>query len=170
MTNKKFILHKPNTEHAAFVADSAVVIGEVILHKGSSVWFNAVLRADVSKIEIGEGSNIQDGCVCHVDFDKPIIIGKGVTVGHNATLHACKIKDNCLIGMGAVVLDDVEVGEESLVGAGAVVTPGTKIPPRSLVLGSPATIKRQLKDEEVEGIKYNGLVYVELAKEYKGGM
>jgi len=169
MTTKKFVLHKPNTEHAIFIADSAAVIGEVILHKDTSVWFNAVLRADVAKIEIGEGSNIQDGTVCHVDFEKPVIIGKGVTVGHNATLHACKIGDNSLIGMGAIVLDDAIIGEECLIGAGAVVTPGTMIPPRSLVVGSPAMVKRPLKDEEIEGIKYNGLVYVELAKEYKGG-
>jgi carbonic anhydrase/acetyltransferase-like protein (isoleucine patch superfamily) len=169
MTNKKFVLHRPSTEHAGFIADSAAIIGEVVLHKNTSVWFNAVLRADVAKIEIGEGSNIQDGCVCHVDFDKPVIIGRGVTVGHNATLHACKIGNDCLIGMGAIVLDGVEIGDECLVGAGAVVTPGTIIPPKSLVLGSPAIIKRHLKPEEIEGIKYNGLVYIELAKEYKGG-
>jgi len=168
MVNKKFVLHKPNTEHALFVAESASVVGEVILHKDTSVWYNAVLRGDVAKIEIGEGSNVQDGCVCHVDFDKPVIIGKGVTVGHNATLHACKIGDNCLVGMGAIILDDADVGEESLVGAGAVVIPRSKIPPRSLVLGSPAVVKRQLNEEEIEGIKYNGLVYVELAKEYGG--
>ena len=169
MINKKFVLHKPNTEHAAFVADSAAIIGDVILHKNTSVWFNAVLRADVAKIEIGEGSNIQDGCVCHVDFDEPLIIGSGVTVGHNATLHACKIGNDCLIGMGAIILDKVEIGDECLIGAGAVVTPGTKIPSNSLVLGSPAVVKRHLKPEEIEGIKYNGLVYIELAKEYKGG-
>jgi len=170
MINKKFVLHRPNTEHALFVADSAAIIGEVALHKNTSVWFNAVLRADVAKIEIGEGSNIQDGCVCHVDFDKPVIIGHGVTVGHNATLHACKIGNDCLIGMGAIVLDGAEIGDECLIGAGAVVTPGTIIPPKSLVLGSPAIVKRHLKPEEIEGIRYNGLVYIELAKEYKGGM
>jgi len=169
MINKKFVLHRPNTEHATFVADSAAVIGEVVLNKNTSIWFNAVLRADLAKIEVGEGSNIQDGTVCHVDLDKPVIIGKGVTVGHNATLHACKIGNDCLIGMGAIVLDGAEIGDECLVGAGAVVTPGTIIPPKSLVLGSPATIKRHLKPEEIEGIKYNGLMYVELAKEYKGG-
>ncbi|MFH1223166.1 MAG: gamma carbonic anhydrase family protein [Pseudomonadota bacterium] len=165
--DKKFVLHKPDTSHAIFVAESAAVVGEVVLHKNTSVWYNAVLRADVAKIEIGEGSNIQDGCVCHVDFDKPVVVGKGVTVGHNATLHACKIGDNSLIGMSAVVLDGAEVGEECLIGAGSVVTPGAKIPPRSLVVGIPGTVARKLKDEEVEGIKYNGLVYIELAKEYK---
>jgi len=169
MINKKFVLHKPNIEHAAFVADSTDIIGEVILHKNSSIWFKAVLRGDLAKIEIGDGSNIQDGCVCHVDPGKPVIVGKGVTVGHNATLHACKIGNDCLIGMGAIILDDAEIGDECLIGAGAVVTPGTKIPPQSLVLGAPATIKRTLKPEEIEGIKYNALVYVELAKEYKGG-
>jgi len=168
MINKKFVLHKPNTEHALFVAETASIVGEVILHKDTSVWYNAVLRADVAKIEIGEGSNIQDGCVCHVDFDKPVIVGKNVTVGHNATLHGCKINDNSIVGMGAIILDDVEVGEGSLIAAGSVVTPGTKIPPKSFVLGTPGIVRRQLEDDEVEGLKYNSLVYIELAKEYGG--
>ncbi len=159
-------LKKPDVSEAAFVADSADLVGDVVLHKDASIWFNVVLRADLAKIEVGEGSNIQDGCVCHVDYDKPVIIGKGVTVGHNATLHACKIGDGALIGMGAIVLDGAEVGEYSLVGAGAVVTPGTKIPPQSMVLGSPATVKKVLSDEGVAAIKKNGEMYVELAKEY----
>ena len=160
-------LKKPDVSKAAFVAESADLIGDVVLHKDSSVWFNVVLRADIARIEVGEGSNIQDGCVCHGDYDKPVIIGKGVTVGHNATLHACKIGDGSLIGMGAIVLDGAEVGEYSLVGAGAVVTPGTKIPPQSMVLGSPATIKKVLSDEGVAAIKKSGEIYVELAREYE---
>lgn len=166
MLEKKPNVKKTIVPKECFVADSATLIGDVVLHKDSNIWFNAVLRADIAKIEIGEGSNVQDGCVCHVDYDKPVIIGKGVTIGHNATLHGCKIGNGSLIGMGAIVLDGVEIGEHSLVGAGAVVTPGTKIPAKSLVLGSPATVKRELKNEEIAGIKKNGEIYVELAKEY----
>jgi carbonic anhydrase/acetyltransferase-like protein (isoleucine patch superfamily) len=163
---KVFGNKKPETEKAIFVADSADLIGEVVLHKGANIWYGAVLRADIAKIEVGEGSNIQDGTVCHVDHDKPVIVGKGVTVGHNAILHGCRIGDNSLIGMGAVVLDGAEIGECSLVGAGAVVTSGVKVPPKSLVLGSPARVKRELLDEEINGIKNNASVYVELAKEH----
>ena len=168
---KVFGNKRPETEKAIFVADSADLIGNVVLHKDSSIWYGAVLRGDLAKIEIGEGSNIQDGTVCHTDGspDKPVILGKGVTVGHNATLHSCKIGDNSLIGMGAVVLDDVEIGECSLVGAGAVVTPGTKIPARSLVLGSPAKVKRELTEEDINAIKNNAAEYIKLAKAHKTG-
>ncbi len=168
MVEIKINTKRPDTSKAAFVAESADLMGDVILHEGSSVWYGVVLRADIQKIEIGEGSNVQDGTVCHVDHDKPVIIGKGVTVGHNATLHGCKIGDNSLIGMGAVVLDGAEVGENCLIGAGAVVTPGMKIPPRSMVLGAPASIKRELKEQELEAIKNNGKAYIELAKAHAG--
>ncbi|MEI6079859.1 MAG: gamma carbonic anhydrase family protein [bacterium] len=166
---KVFGNKRPETEKAIFVADSADLIGNVVLHKDSSIWYGAVLRADIAKIEIGEGSNVQDGTVCHVDYDKPVLIGKGVTVGHNATLHGCKIGDHSLIGMGSIVLDGSEIGECSLIGAGAVVTPGTKIPARSLVLGSPAKVKRELTEEEINAMKKNASIYVELGKEHKTG-
>lgn len=169
MIGKGISLQKPDTSLAAFVADTASLIGDVILAKDSNVWFNAVLRADIAPIEIGEGSNVQDGTVCHVDHNKPIIVGKGVTIGHNVTLHGCKINDYSLIGMGAIVLDGAEVGTESLIGAGAVVTAGTKIPPKSLVLGTPAKVIRELTEEEINSIKYNGVLYVELAKAYVSG-
>lgn len=168
MVEIKINTKRPDTSKAAFVAESADLMGDVILHEGSSIWYGAVLRADIQKIEIGEGSNIQDGTVCHVDHDKPVIVGKGVTVGHNVTLHGCTVGDNSLIGMGAVVLDGAEIGHSCLVGAGAVVTPGSKIPPKSMVLGAPASIKRELKEQELEAIKENGKVYVELAKAHAG--
>lgn len=157
---------KASKGQALFVSDSADLIGDVVLHKDSNVWFGAVLRADIAKIELGEGSNIQDGCVCHVDLDKPVLIGKNVTIGHNVTLHGCKIGDNSLVGMGAVVLDGAEIGENCLIGAGAVVTPGAKIPSNSMVLGAPGSIKRELKPQEIEAIVNNARIYVELAKEY----
>lgn len=157
---------RPETEKAIFVAESADLIGEVVLHADSSIWYGAVLRADIAKIEIGDGSNIQDGSVCHVDYDKPVIIGKHVTVGHNVTLHGCRIGDNSLIGMGAVVLDGANIGEYCLVGAGAVVTPGTQIPSKSLVIGAPAKVKRELTEEEIKAIRQNASAYVELAIEH----
>ncbi|MEI6093321.1 MAG: gamma carbonic anhydrase family protein [bacterium] len=162
---------KPETEKAIFVAESADIIGEVVLCADSSVWYGAVLRADIAKIELGDRSNIQDGTVCHVDYDKPVIIGKNVTIGHNVTLHGCKIGDNSLIGMGAVVLDGAEIGKDCLVGAGSVVTPGTQIPDNSLAIGSPAKVKRELTEEEVISIKQNASAYVELAIEHdKNGL
>ena len=163
---KVFGNKKPETEKAIFIANSADLIGEVVLHRDSSVWYNTVLRADIAKIEVGEGSNIQDGTVCHVDYDKPVIIGKGVTVGHNATLHGCKIGDHSLIGMGATVLDGAVIGDCVLIGAGSLVTPGSNIPSNSLVIGSPAKVKRELTEDEINGMKKNSSVYVELAKEH----
>ena len=163
---KVFDNKNPDIKRAEFVADNATIIGDIVLHERSSVWYGAVLRADIAGVELGEGSNIQDGTVCHVDYDKPVIIGENVTIGHNVTLHGCKIGDNSLVGMGATVLDGAIVGELSLIGAGAVVTPGTKIPTGSLVLGSPAKVKRELTDEEIAHIKNNANVYVELAKQH----
>ena len=163
---KVFGNKKPETEKAIFVASSADLIGEVVLHRDSSVWYITVLRADIAKREVGEGSNIQDGRVCHVDYDKPVVIGKGVTVGHNATLHGCRIGDHSLIGVGSTVLDGAQIGDCVLIGAGSLVTPGSNIPSNSLVIGSPAKVKRELTEDEINGMKKNSSVYVELAKEH----
>lgn len=152
---------KPKIDASALVVDSAQIIGEVTIGEESSVWFNAVIRGDVNHISIGKRTNIQDGCVLHVARKSlPLIIGDEVTVGHNATLHACTIGSQCLIGMAATVMDGAEIGEHSIVGAGALVTPGTKIPPKSLVLGSPARVKRELTDEEIRGIRESAANYV----------
>jgi carbonic anhydrase/acetyltransferase-like protein (isoleucine patch superfamily) len=152
---------KPKIDASALVVDSAQIIGEVTIGEESSVWFNAVIRGDVNHISIGKRTNIQDGCVLHVARKSlPLIIGDEVTVGHNATLHACTIGSQCLIGMAATVMDGAEIGERSIVGAGALVTPGTKIPPKSLVLGSPAKVKRELTDEEIRGIRESAANYV----------
>jgi carbonic anhydrase/acetyltransferase-like protein (isoleucine patch superfamily) len=165
----KFKDKSPKIDVSSFVADSANLIGEVTLEKNTSIWFNAVLRADINKITIGEGSNIQDGTVCHVDHDKAVIVGKNVTVGHNVTLHGCKIKDGALIGMGAVILDGAVIGKKSIVGAGSVVSPGTVIPDRSLVLGIPARVKKELNEKEMNAILKNSTEYVKLSNSYKGG-
>jgi len=151
----------PEIHSSAWVAESAQVIGDVVIGEESSIWFNAVIRGDVNYIRIGKRSNIQDGCVLHVARrTHPLIIGDEVTVGHNVTLHACTIGNRCLIGMGATVMDGTEVGENSFIAAGSLVTPGTKIPPGSMVMGSPAKVKRPLTEEEIRRIRESAAHYV----------
>jgi gamma-carbonic anhydrase len=140
-----------------------VVVGDVTLGDGASVWYNAVLRGDINRIVIGDHSNIQDNSVVHLADDFPCEVGSYVTVGHSAIVHACKIGDECLIGMGAVVLDGAEIGAQCLIGARALVTQNVKIPAGSLVLGSPAKVVRALSDKERTGLKYWAEKYVENA-------
>lgn len=138
---------------SAYVAAGAVVIGAVTLGPKSSVWHNAVLRGDIEEITVGEGSNIQDGAVVHLADEFGCHIGRYVTVGHLAMVHACTVEDECLIGMSATILDGAVIGARSIVGAGALVTKGTQVPPGSLVLGSPAKVVRSLSQEEQAGLK-----------------
>ncbi len=135
------------------------------LAEETSVWFSATLRGDLAGITVGRGTNIQDGATLHVDTGLPLVIGDGVTVGHNAVLHGCTVEDDCLIGMGAVILSGARIGRESIVGAGALVTEGKVFPPRSLILGSPARAVRRMDDAGVEEIRENGRAYVGLARE-----
>jgi gamma-carbonic anhydrase len=158
---------RPTIHSSAWVVPGATVIGDVILEEESSVWYGAVLRGDINRIVIGPRSNIQDNAVVHVDTNYPTIMGELVTVGHTAIVHACKIDNEVLIGMGAIILDDVEVGARSIIGANALVTIGTKIPPGSLVLGSPAKIRRQLTVDEQKDIARWAWSYVETAKQYR---
>lgn len=146
-----------------FIAPNAAVIGDVVLKAGASVWFSAVIRADVEAIEIGEGANIQDGAVLHADPGTPCIIGKRVTVGHNAMVHGCTVGDGSLIGINAVVLDGAVIGKNCLVGAGALVTGGTHIPDNSLVLGAPAKVKATLSDEQIAAMHTGAAHYVKNA-------
>lgn len=134
----------PKVADHCFVAENAMVMGQVTLEEGSSVWFNCLLRGDVDQIVIGKNTNIQDGTMIHCNAGVPTIVGDNVSVGHGAILHACTIKDRVLIGMGAIILDEVEIGEGSTVAAGAVVTPRTKVPPYSLVVGTPAKVIKTL--------------------------
>ena len=157
----------PDISESAFIAPGAQVIGNVKIGKKASVWHNAVIRGDVAKIKIGRDSNVQDCCVLHCANGIELVIGKGVTIGHGAILHSCEIGDNSLIGMGAIILDEVKIGNNCLIGAGALVPPRTVIPDGSLVIGSPAKIKRELSAEEIENIKKNTEEYVEIAKEYE---
>lgn len=151
----------PEYDSSTFIAESAAVIGDVRLGRQSSVWYNAVIRGDVNWIRIGAQSNVQDGAVVHVTHGTaPTRIGDLVTIGHSAVVHGCTIEDACLIGIGAVILDHAVIGEGSLVGARALVTGRTVIPPRSLVMGSPARVVRELRDEEVASVRENGMNYV----------
>jgi gamma-carbonic anhydrase len=157
----------PTIDPSAWVVPGATVIGDVILEQESSVWYGAVLRGDINRILIGPRSNIQDNAVVHVDTNYPTTMGELVTVGHTAIVHACTIDNEVLIGMGAIILDDVEIGARSIIGANALVTIGTKIPPGSLVLGSPAKIRRQLSLDEQKDIARWAWSYVETAKNYR---
>ena len=141
----RFLFVQPQIDPTAYVAPQAVVIGDVRLAAHSSVWPMSVLRGDINFIEIGEGSNIQDGSIVHLADDMPMRVGKLVTVGHRAILHACTVEDECLIGMGATILDGAVIGRGSIIGAHALVTKGTRIPPGSLVMGTPAKVVRPLK-------------------------
>jgi len=163
----RFLFVPPQIDPTAYVAPQAVVIGDVRLAAQSSVWPTAVLRGDINFIEIGEGSNIQDGSIVHLADDLPVIVGKLVTVGHRAILHACTVEDNCLIGMGATILDGAVIGKGSIVGAHALVTKGTRIPPGSLVMGMPAKVVRPLRPEEIADIRSWAEHYLALAPLHK---
>ena len=150
-----------------YIAPNAAVIGNVTLHENSSVWFSCVLRGDTERIEIGAGSNIQDGTVMHADPGFPLVVGKNVTVGHNAMLHGCTIGDGSLVGISAVVLNGAKVGKGCLIGANALVTEGMEIPDGSLVLGSPAKIKTQLSEQQRLALMHNADHYIGNARRFK---
>ena len=157
----------PTIHSSAWVVPGATVLGDVILGEESSVWYGAVLRGDINRIIIGPRSNVQDNAVVHLDTNYPTMVGELVTIGHGAIVHACKIDNEVLVGMGAVILDDVEVGAYSIIGANSLVTMGMKIPPGSLVLGSPAKIRRQLSVDEQKDIARWAWSYVETAKQFR---
>lgn len=159
----------PKLHESVFVEASAQVIGDVWIGEDSSIWFNAVVRGDVNYIRIGDRTNVQDNSTLHVTKDTcPLIIGSDITIGHGVVLHGCTVKDRCLIGMGAIILDRAEIGEDSIVGAGALVTEGTKVPPGSLVLGMPAKVARELKPEEKARILRSARNYIEYTRNYTG--
>ena len=143
----------PDIAAANWVAPNATVVGDVVLGPRSSVFYGAVLRGDIARIRVGEGSNLQDNCIVHLADDLDAIIGDWVTVGHAAIIHACTIEDECLIGMNATILDGARIGARSLVAAGAVVTPRTVIPPGSMVVGTPAKVLRPLSEAEQASLK-----------------
>ncbi len=164
---KAFKNLKPRIGKRIFVAENATVIGDIEIGDDSSIWFGVQMRGDVNFIRIGKCTSIQDGSLVHVTKDRyPTIVGNYVTVGHGVKLHGCEIKDDCLIGIGAIVLDGAVVGEGSIVAAGALVPPRKVFPPKSLIMGFPAKVVRSLTDEEVEGLRNHALRYVGYKDEY----
>ncbi|AWN17415.1 gamma carbonic anhydrase family protein [Salinisphaera sp. LB1] len=150
-----------------FIAENATVIGRVRLAERASIWFNAVLRGDQELIAIGEGSNVQDGCVLHTDPGFPLTVGAGVTVGHQAMLHGCTIGDNSLIGIQAVVLNGATIGRNCLIGAGALIPEGKTIPDNSLVIGAPGRVKRELEADEIEALGHGAAHYVDNYRQFQ---
>ncbi len=157
----------PDIDPSAWLAPSATVIGAATIAGEASVFYGAVVRADMDSVHVGAGSNVQDNVVVHTDFGFPVRIGSGVSVGHSAVVHGCTISDDCLIGMNATVLNGAVIGSGSLVAAGAVVLEGTEIPPRSLVAGVPAKVRRPLSDAEFERVVANAAHYRELAAQHR---
>jgi carbonic anhydrase/acetyltransferase-like protein (isoleucine patch superfamily) len=150
-----------------WIADNAVVIGSVILEEGASVWFNCVIRADNDVVTIGENSQLQDGCVVHVDPGHPLTLGKNVSVGHMAMLHGCTVGDGSLIGIKSVILNDAKIGKNCLIGANSLITEGKEIPDGSMVMGSPGKVVRQLTEQEIARINRISTNYAARAKRYK---
>jgi carbonic anhydrase/acetyltransferase-like protein (isoleucine patch superfamily) len=157
----------PTVDPAAFVAPNATLIGAVTLAENSSVFYGSVLRGDTDSISIGAGSNVQDNVSMHTDVGIQLVVGKGVSIGHGAVVHGCVIEDDCLIGMGATILNRAVIGAGSLVAAGAVVLEDTVIPPGSLVAGVPAKVRRELTDDEKAGVRANAAHYLDLAAAHR---
>lgn len=167
MTVRSYKGKTPNIKKAAFIAENAVIIGDVTLGEGSSVWYGAVLRAEDEKIAVGKNSNIQDNCTVHCSKGFPAVIGDDVTVGHNALIHGCTIGNNCLIGMHATVMNGAKLGENSLVGAGALVTENKEFGDNTLLMGVPAKAVAALDEKAAEQIRFNAAHYREKAEEFK---
>jgi len=158
----------PEVDPEAFVADGATLVGAVRVGRDASVWYSTVIRADGAPIEVGSGSNVQDGSVLHSDPDFPVRVGERCTVGHRAVVHGCTVGDGALVGMGAVVLNGAVIGAGSLVAAGTVVLEGTEVPPGSLVAGVPGKVKREVTDAERERMRSGAESYVTRARRYRG--
>jgi carbonic anhydrase/acetyltransferase-like protein (isoleucine patch superfamily) len=159
--------HIPEVADSAWVADNAQVMGAVKIEAEASVWFGVTVRGDTETIEIGEGSNIQDGSVLHADVGQPLRVGKHVTVGHKVMLHGCTIGDESLIGIGAIVLNGAKIGKNCLVGAGSLVTEGKEFPDGSLIVGSPAKVVRSLSPEQMEFLRLSAKHYIDNAQRFK---
>jgi carbonic anhydrase/acetyltransferase-like protein (isoleucine patch superfamily) len=153
-----------------FIAESAVVVGRVVLHHNVSVWFGAVLRGDNEEITLGEYSNVQDLALLHTDMGSPLTVGRYCTIGHQAMLHGCTIGDNTLIGINAVVLNNAVIGPNCLIGAGSLITEGKHIPAGSLVMGAPGRVVRELSAAEIVGLRHSAQGYVENSQRYRGGL
>ncbi len=165
---KSFQNLSPKIHESAYVSEDAIIIGDVEIGAESSIWFGSVLRGDVNYIRIGERTNVQDGTIIHVSSKThPTVLEDEITLGHRVTLHGCHIETGCLIGIGSIILDGARVGRNSLVAAGSLLTPNTQIPPRVLVMGSPARVKRELSDDEVKDLERFWRNYVSLSRVYQ---
>jgi len=158
----------PKIHDDSYVAPNATIVGKVTIKEKASIWYNVVLRGDYNSIEIGKFTNIQDNSVLHISHKYPTILGDYITVGHNAIVHACTVGDNCLIGMGSIILNGAKIGENTIIGAGAMVTSEKEIPSGVLVLGSPGKVVRKLTDDEIEGITDSALKYALYGQDHKG--
>ena len=158
---------RPRIDATAYVAGGAQLIGDVVLGPETSVWFNAVLRGDTEQITVGPGSNVQDGAILHADPGFPCTVGTGVVTGHGAILHGCRIGDDCLIGMGAIILNGATIGPGSIVAAGALIPEGKEFPPRSLIMGVPAKVVREVTAQDLEQIAAGARHYQERASIYR---
>ena len=165
MTNTTSKSPQPRIHETAFIAPGAVVLGDVTVGEDAGIWYNATVRGDRDSVVIGRRSNIQDNAVVHQDFGYPVTLGENVTVGHGAIIHGCTVGDNSLIGMGAILMNGAKIGRNCIIGAGALVTQGMEVPDNSLVLGSPAKVKRSVTEEEIAGNLRNAGFYVEEARE-----
>lgn len=166
-----FIMHtikKPTMEKNVYIAPGAVVCGDVTLQENVNIWFHAVIRAEAGSVIVGRDTNIQDGCVIHVDHGADVTIGNQVTIGHNAIVHGCTIGDNTLIGMGAIIMNHAVIGQNCIVAAGALVTQNTVVPDNSLVMGNPAKVRRAVTEEEIAHNRQNAAYYIEEAAAYAG--
>lgn len=160
----------PQIAPDAWIAPTAVLAGSVVIEAGASIWYGAVLRADNEPITIGARSNVQDNCAFHVDSGKPLVLGEGVSVGHGAVIHGATVGDHVLIGMSATIMNEAVIGDECLIAAGALVTEGMVVPPRSLVAGVPAKVRRELSDAEVEKLHNNARIYEEHRELHRDGV
>lgn len=162
---KSFKSKEPNLDEEVNIAETAVVIGDVTIKKNASIWFGAVIRGDEAPIIIGENTNIQENCVVHVDYGNNVVIGDGCTIGHGAIIHGCNIKNNVLVGMGAIILNGAKIGNDTIIGAGSLVAQNKEFEDGVLILGNPAKVVRKLTKEEIEDNKKACLNYLELSKE-----
>ena len=169
MSSNQYLRVAPQIDPTAFVAPGADLIGAVTIGKDASIWYQVVLRADDEPITVGEGSNIQDGTIVHIDPGNPTTIGDFVTIGHRAVIHGCQIEEHVMVSMGAIVLTGARIGAYSLIGAGALITEGMDIPPRSLVLGIPGRIIKPVTDEQIARILQTTKGYIERGKQYRMG-
>ena len=164
----KFLYRKPDVPETAFVAPNAILVGDVRIGEKSSIWYGAVLRADINYISIGNNTNLQDRVIGHLADDFPLVVGDFVTVGHGAILHACEIEDECLIGMASIILDGVKIGKQSIIAAGTVVPMGMTIPDGTLVAGVPGKIKQSLSTEKRKSLKGWAEKYLEVKNGHQG--